>query len=156
MSSYRWLRVSKGQTILLQWCDLNWSVGGSNSSVDGFRVYKIGFPSRRGKIFAYHSTYVLFVEQSVVSLPLYNGAIQWLVEAEWEAPAISNRSRLKMYVRNRRSLINISHGFASQLHIFQKSDNIFNWVIPYRRYGKPDNLQFMKSWENMQHRLMPY
>ena len=44
---------------------------------------------------------VLFVEQPVVSLSLSNGAIQWLVGVGWEWPVISNRSPLKMYVRNR-------------------------------------------------------
>ena len=32
-------------------------------------------------IFAYLGTYVLFVEQPVVSLSLYNGAIQWPAES---------------------------------------------------------------------------
>ena len=34
--------------------------------------------------FAYLRTYVLFVEQPVVSLSLYNGAIQWLTEFVWK------------------------------------------------------------------------
>ena len=36
------------------------------------------------KCFAYLDTNVLFVEQLVVTLTLYNGAIQWLMEAGWE------------------------------------------------------------------------
>ena len=44
----------------------------------------------------YLGTYVRFVEQPVVSLSLYNGAIQWLMEAEWEEPTLSNCSHLKM------------------------------------------------------------
>ena len=45
------------------------------------------------KNFSYLGTYVLFVEQPVVSLSLYNGAIQWLVGTGWEGPVLSNRSQ---------------------------------------------------------------
>ena len=78
---------------------------------------------------------------------LYNGACPCLLEAGCDGPAISNRSHLKMLVRNRWLPIHIFHGFASKLHILHKSDNIVHWVFAYRRFGKPDNVQFMKSWE---------
>ena len=74
------------------------------------------------KIFACLSTYGLFVEQPVVSLLLYNGAVQWLMEAGWEWPAVFSRSHLKIQVRNRWSPIHILHRFASKLHILHKSD----------------------------------
>ena len=35
MNSYHWLHVSKGRTILLQWCDLTSSTDGATSSGDG-------------------------------------------------------------------------------------------------------------------------
>ena len=91
---------------------------------------------------------MLFVEQPVVSLSLYNRANQWLLEPGWDGSTTFNRSRLKMYVRNRWSPIHISHGFAFKLHIWHKSENPFHWEIAYRRCHKPDSLQFMKSWEN--------
>ena len=39
------------------------------------------------------------------------------------------------------------HAFASKLHILQKPDNTVNWEFAYRRWDKPDNVQFMKPWE---------
>ena len=56
---------------------------------------------------------------------------------------------LKKYVRNRWSPIHISHRFTSKLHILHKSDNIVHWVFAYRRCDKPDDVQFMKSWEKV-------
>ena len=81
-------------------------------------VYTDGFQRVGGKskYFAYLDTYVLFVEQPVVSLSLCNGAIQ-------------------------------SQGHCSKLHILHKFDNTVHWVFAYRRCGKPDNVQFMKSRE---------
>ena len=52
-----------------------------------------------------------------------------------------------MYVMDRWSPIHIFHGFASKLHILHKSDNTVDWIFAYRRCEKPDNVQFMKSWE---------
>ena len=65
----------------------------------------------------------------------------------WEWHVISNRSALKMYVRNRWSPIHIFHGFASKLHILHASGNAVQWVFSYRRCDKPNNFRFMKSWE---------
>ena len=112
------------------------------------RGYAYDFPMRSGwsNYFVNLSTYVLFVEQPVVSLPLYNGAILWLLEAGWEGIAISNRPYLNMYVRYLWSPVHISHGFAFKLHILHKSDNIPHWVIVYR-CTKPDSVQFMRNWE---------
>ena len=42
---------------------------------------------------------------------------------------IFNGSHLGMYVRNLWSPIQISHGFASKLHVLHPSDIIRNWVI---------------------------
>ena len=69
------------------------------------------------------------------------------MEVWWEESATSNHSYLKIYVRNLWLPIHISHGFASKLHILHKSDNILVWAIAYTRYDRPDNVQFMKSWE---------
>ena len=61
-------------------------------------VYTDAFPKRKGgrKVSTCLSTYGLFVEQSVVSLSLYNGAIQWLMGIVWEWPAVFSLSDLKM------------------------------------------------------------
>ena len=56
---------------------------------------------------------------------------------------------LKKYVRNRWSPIHISNIFTPNLHILHKSDNIILWVFAYRRCDKPDDVQFMKSWEKV-------
>ena len=44
--------------------------------------------SGRSNNFAYLGTYGLFVEQPLVSLSLYNGAIQWLAESVWEGQTV--------------------------------------------------------------------
>ena len=75
--------------------------------------------------------------------------------AKWEDPAISNRSHLGIYVRNPWTVIHISHGFASKLHILHKNNNIPHWVIAYRRCDKPDDVKFMKIEKNVLHCLMP-
>ena len=38
LSGYHWLQVSKGQAILLQWCDFTSSGDGSTSSADGSTI----------------------------------------------------------------------------------------------------------------------
>ena len=43
---------------------------------------------------------------------------------------------------------NFFYGFASKLHILYKSVNIVHWVSVYRRCGKPDDVQCIKSSEN--------
>ena len=82
-----------------------------------------------------------------LTFSLCNGAIPCLLEAGCDGPAISYRSHLKMLVRNRWLQIHIFHGFASKLHILRKSGNIVHWVCAYRRCCKPENGEFMKSWE---------
>ena len=74
------------------------------------------------KKYAYSGTYMLFVEQPVVSLSLYNGAIK-------EGPVISNRTHLIKV--DQESVITDSHlyGFTSKLHILHKSDNIVHLSI---------------------------
>ena len=85
------------------------------------------------------------MERPVVSLSLCNG--NSVAAGGWVGIVISNRSPLKMCVRNRWSLIPISHRFASQLNILHKSDNTVHWVFACRRCDRPDNVQFEKSWE---------
>ena len=87
------------------------------------RFYTDDFPRRSGrsKYFAYLGTYMLFVEQPVVILSLYDGGNQWLLEPGCDESTTFNRSHLKMYVRNRWSPIHISHGFAFNLHILHNS-----------------------------------
>ena len=55
----------------------------------GAETQNLGFktddaPKKKSNYFAYLGTYVLFVEQPVVSMSLNNGPIQWLLEAGWE------------------------------------------------------------------------
>ena len=70
------------------------------------------------------------------------------MEAGWDGPTVSSRSYMKIQITNRWSPIHIFHGFASKLHISHKSENIVHWVFSRRRCNKPDNFQFMKSWES--------
>ena len=114
------------------------------------RFYIDNFPRRSGrsKYFAYLGTYMLFVEQPVVSLSLYNGANEWLLGPGRDESTKFNRSHSKMNIRNRWSPIHISHGFAFELHILHKSDNLLHYMIAHRRCDKPNSVQSMKSWDN--------
>ena len=85
-------------------------------------IYHGGVEGQNTLLFAYLGTYVVFMEQPVVSLSLYNGTIHWLLGPGWEWSMASSRSHLKMYVRNRWSPIHNSHAFAFKLHILHKSD----------------------------------
>ena len=80
---------------------------------------------------------------------------QWLVaRARMGRSTIFNRSHLKMFIKNRWSPVHISHGFAFKLYILHKSDNLLHQEIAYRRFDKPDSVQW-KVENIMQHRLMP-
>ena len=109
----------------------------------------------RSKYFAYLGTYVLFVEQPVVSLSLCNGAIQWLVEVGWEWPVIFNRLPLQMYARNRWSPIHI---FIYLLPNYTFYTNLTILSAGYLRIGDVTSLITFNLWKvekSMKHRLMP-
>ena len=55
------------------------------------------------------------------------------------------------------SVITDSHfsWISSQITHFTQVWFFVHWIFAYRRCDKHDNVQFMKSLENMQHRLMP-
>ena len=120
-------------------------------------VYTDGFPRRSGRLkyYAYLGTYVLFMQQSVVILSLYNGAIQWLMEAGWEGSAISNHSHWEIYVSNPWWPIHIFHGFASKM-IFYTNRTIFS--IGHLLIDDVTSLirfNLLKLETNKQHRLIP-
>ena len=107
------------------------------------KVHTNAFP----RIFADLGNYVPFVEQPVVSLSLYNGAIQWLMEARWEELVNSTRSHLKMEVRKRWLPIHIFMDLLSNYTFYTNLTLLSIGVFAYRRFDKHDNVQFMRNWE---------
>ena len=91
-------------------------------------------------IFACLSTNVLFVEHPVVSLSLYTGAIQWLMEPSGKDQLVSNPPIWK-----HRSGIG-DHRFTFFMDLFPNYTFytnltiLFIWVFAYRSCDKPDNI----------------
>ena len=111
------------------------------------------FPGRSGrsKYFAYLGTYMLFVDQPVVSLSLSHRANQWLLESEWDGqqhltapiwkcmPGIGDhRFTFLTYLLS-------NYTFYTNLTIFSVSRLLIDVT----------NLIVFNLWKVTQHRLMP-
>ena len=126
------------------------------------RIYTDDFPrSGRSKYFAYFGNYVLFLDQPVVSLSLYNRANQWLLQpAPTRMGQINNigPSHLKMEVRNCQEKLVISHfsWICFQItHLYTKLTIFFIRRLLKEDVTSPIVFNLWKVEKIIQHRLMP-